>query len=558
MRRTKQNKRNSTCFLMLLCLMLMLFTTPGESRAQAGFNSSTNQSKPNIVIILADDLGFSDIGSYGSEIDTPNLDQLADSGLRMTGFYNTARCSPSRASLLTGLYPHQAGIGVLDGDFGIPEYQGYLNDQTVTMAEVLKEVDYSTYISGKWHVGNDEGRYPLDRGFDRYYGLIRGASNFYKNIDYHDPEQQREQTFLLDNEPHDIPATTEDMWKRNEGYHMTDAFTDYALEFLDRNGDDQPFFLYLPYTAPHWPLHAFPEDIEKYKDTYKVGWDSLKTLRYEKQIELGITDASTALAPNSDRVEPWDQAGERKEEWPHEMAIYAAMIDQMDRNIGRVIDKLKEMEEYENTLIIFLSDNGGCHTSPEFPHLDGEPGGPDSFPTYGYEGAEVSNVPFKMWKQYTHEGGIASPFIAHYPGMISPGVIDNQVSHIVDLMPTIVELTGARYPEERNGNKILPMQGESLLPVFQGKQLTRKEPLYFEHQGNRGLRHGNWKLVSDRSTLTWELYNMDEDPTELNDLSGEFPQITKDLIAQYEAWADKNNILPYPDLQEVIQEVYGD
>jgi arylsulfatase A-like enzyme len=537
----------------LSCLLFNLVSLT-EIRGQSSLNESTNDQKPNITIILADDLGFSDVGSYGSEIQTPNLDQLAKNGLRMTQFYNTARCSPTRASLLTGLYPHQAGISVLDGDWGIPEYQGYLSKHTVTLAEVLKDAGYSSYISGKWHVGNEEGHWPLDRGFERYYGLIDGASNFYNNIDYRDPEQVRSQTFLLDNEPYEIPVTTEEMWKRNEGYHMTDAFTDYALEFLNEHNSDNPFFLYLPYTAPHWPLHAFPRDIDKYQGLYEIGWDSLKTLRYEKQIELGITEPSTKLAPNSEMVVAWEDAHQqRKKEWPLEMALYAAMIDHMDQNIGRVIEKLKKMGQFENTLIIFLSDNGGCHTTPRFPYLDGEPGGPNSFPTYGYEGAEVSNVPFRMWKQFIHEGGIAGPFIAHYPKMISPGMIDRQVGHVIDFMPTILDLSGANYPDEWNGNIINPMQGISLLPVFKGERLIRNEPIYFEHQGNRGVRLGKWKLVSARFDLIWELYNVEKDPTELNDVGEEFPVVRQYLIDKYKVWADQNNVLPYHELQELMR-----
>lgn len=517
--------------------------------------NTQDKNRPNIVIILADDLGFADIGSYGAEINTPNLDRLADNGLRMTQFYSTARCSPSRASLLTGLYPHQAGISVLDGDWGIPEYQGYLSKNSVTLAEVLNDAGYNSYISGKWHVGKDEGHWPLDRGFERYYGLIDGASNFYKNIDYRDPDQIRGQTFLLDNQPYDIPATSEEQWRNNEGYHMTDAFTDYALKFLDYHDTDQPFFLYLPYTAPHWPLHAFPKDIDTYRGMYDVGWDSIKTLRYEKQIELGIIDPSTPLAPNSDWVDNWEDASEeRRKNWTREMELYSAMVDHMDQNIGRVIEKLKEIDQFENTLILFMSDNGACHTTPSFPWMDGEPGGPNSFPTYGYEGAEVGNVPFRMWKQFTHEGGIASPFIAHYPDLISPGILNREDSaHLIDLMPTIIDLAGARYPAERNGHSITPMAGISLVSIFEGGNITRNDPIYFEHQGNRAVRDGEWKLVSARFDLEWELYNVKADPTELHDLSESHPDILKYYIDKYNAWAEENNILPYPELQQLMR-----
>ncbi len=537
----------------ILLVILIVFVNIMLLNCQSSDQTSSQiEERPNILIILADDLGYSDIGAYGSEIDTPNLDKLAENGLRMTRFYNTARCSPSRASLLTGLYPHQAGVSILDGDLGVPEYQGHLSDRSVTLAEVLGETGYSSYLAGKWHVGREEGHWPLDRGFDRYYGLIEGSSNFYDNTDFRNPERHR--LFLKDREPYQVPVPTEEMWRKNEGYHMTDAFTDYAIEFLDEHDTSDPFFLYLSYTAPHWPLHAFPKDIEKYRGTYEMGWDSLRVLRYNKQIELGITGADTELSLTSDRVEAWEQADpERKEQWKLEMAIYSAMIDHMDRSIGRVIEQLKEMGEIDNTLILFLSDNGGCHTTPSVAHLDGEPGGPRSFPSYGYEGAEVSNVPFRLWKQFTHEGGIASPLIAHYPEMIGRGMIDEQVTHIIDIMPTIVELTGADYPDEINGKAIKPMQGESLLPVFRGESVDRGEPLYFEHSGNRGIRDGEWKLVSSRFDLTWELYNVEEDPTELNDVSEVFPDVRDELISKYELWAETNNVLSYPELEELRQ-----
>ncbi len=534
----------------LLMLFLDFWISNDENIVQAQSSADTEQF--NIVIILADDLGYSDIGAYGSEIATPNLDRLAENGLLMTRFYNTARCSPSRASLLTGLYPHQAGVSLLDSDYGVPGYHGSLTNHSATLSEVLAGSGYSSYISGKWHVGKEEGEWPLDRGFDRYYGLIEGSSNYYDNTDFRNPKRHR--LFLIDREPYQVPVPTEQMWRNNEGYHMTDAFTDYAIEFLDEHDSNDPFFLYLAYTAPHWPLHAFPKDIERYRGRYEMGWDSLRVLRYQKQIELRITDPDTELSPTSDRVEAWEQADpQRKEQWKLEMALYAAMIDHMDRSIGRVIQQLKAMGEFENTLILFLSDNGGCHTTPTVAHLDGELGGPRSFPSYGYEGAEVSNVPYRLWKQFIHEGGIASPLIAHYPKLIEPGRIDDQMAHIIDIMPTIVELSGATYPVERDGKAIQPMQGESLVSVFRGGEMPRRQPLYFEHSGNRGVRDGQWKLVSTRFDLQWELYNMKDDPTELNDVSGEHPEIKNRLIGLYETWAKENNVLSYPELEELRQ-----
>ncbi len=510
---------------------------------QRSVRASESDRRPNVLVILADDMGYSDLGCYGGEIQTPNLDALAAGGLRFTQFYNAARCCPTRAALLTGLYPHQAGVGGMVGNQGTPAYQGYLTDRSVTIAEVLKTAGYRTYMSGKWHVGDEKGHWPLDRGFERYFGLINGASNFYNNIYYRDPSKQL--TILRDDQPFEVPATSEQMWARNEGFYMTDAFTDHALEFLDEHDADKPFLLYLPYTAPHWPLHAFPEDIARYRGKYNVGWDRLRTRRYRKQIELGIVDVSVKLAETDEQVTVWkDASDEVRREFETEMAIYAAMIDRMDRNIGRVIDKLKQMDQYDDTLILFLSDNGGCHTTPVFKHLQGTPGGPNSFPCYGFMGAELSNVPFRKYKQFIHEGGISSPFIAHYPRLIKRGRIERQVGHLIDIMPTLVELCGACYPETRKGKRIKPMPGISLVPALKGGRLNRKDPLYWEHVGNRGVRIGDWKLVAAKPDLEWELYNLREDRTELNDLSEKFPEKKRQLIEVYEKWAKANGVKP--------------
>ncbi len=547
---TEMKKIQSAC-LALPCLLLLAACEVSES--------SEDPPRPNIIVILADDLGFSDLSSYGSEIDTPNLDRLAENGLRMTQFFNTGRCSPTRASLLTGLYPQQAGVGLLDGELGVPEYQGYLNENTVTLAEVLRDEGYKSYHAGKWHVGRERGRWPVDRGFDRYYGLLEGASSYYTNINYRDPDGEERLVFAEDNELIDLPPVTEEEWRRNEGYNMTDAFTDHALEFLEEHEEEDPFFLYLAYTAPHWPLHAFPKDIEKYEDAYDIGWDSLRSLRFENQRQLGLFDDHVMLPPTSDRVDSWEEVDEsRKAAWQEEMTLYAAVVHHMDREIGRVIDRLEERGVLDNTLIFFFSDNGGCHTTPQYDHLDGEPGGPNSFPTYGYEGAEVSNVPFRLWKQFSHHGGIAGPFIAHYPDMIRPGVINrDDIAHVIDLMPTFIELAGAAYPEERNGHTVTPMEGVSLVPVFEGEELERDGPLYFAHQGNRGIRSGDWKAVSARLDREWEFYNVAEDPTESNDLSAEFPERKQQLIDEYESWADEVNVLPWDELQTLIREYWA-
>jgi len=493
-----------------------------------------------------DDMGYSDLGCYGGEIHTPNLDSLAKNGVQFTQFYNAARCCPTRASLLTGLYPHQAGVGGMDNSEGVPSYQGFLNRRCVTIAEVLKTAGYRTYMSGKWHVGTQKGHWPRDRGFDRYFGLINGASNFFNKISYRDPDQ--EQTMLLDDQPFSVPPTSEAMWENNTGFYMTDAFTDYGLQFLDEHTQhtDSPFFLYLAYTAPHWPLHAFPEDIQKYKGHYAQGWDVLRKARYERQKEMGLFDESVALADLDEEVTRWEEASQAvKDEFEQEMEIYAAMIDRMDRNIGRVIRKLEQMQELDNTLILFVSDNGGCHTTPVFPHLQGTPGGPNSFPCYGFMGAELSNVPFRKYKQYIHEGGISTPMIVHYPKGIQGGQKQHQVGHVIDIMPTIVELCGADYPERRDGTAITPMQGISLTPAFRESHLQRAKPLYWEHVRNKGVRIGDWKLVAAKPDLQWELYDIKKDRAEIHDLSQQYPQKKEEMIAVWESWARSNLVKPF-------------
>lgn len=516
----------------------------GAAAASLGGISGVAETRSNVIVILADDLGFSDLGCYGGEIKTPHLDSLASGGVRFSQFYNTARCCPTRASLLTGLYPHQAGVGGMDNDEGVPSYQGYLNDRCLTIAEALKPAGYRTYCSGKWHVGRDKGRWPLDRGFDRYFGLIEGASNFYNNINYRNPETF--QTILLDNEKYDFEFTTEEMWKRNEGFYMTDAFTDFAIDFINEGQSADPFFLYLPYTAPHWPLHAFPEDYEPYLELYQAGWDRLRAERLERQLEMGLFEPGIRMASLSDKVPDWKDAPEAmREEFVLEMALYAGMITRMDANIGRVIDTLKQNGEFDNTLIMFVSDNGGCHTTPSFEWLQGAPGGPASFPCYGFMGAELSNTPFRKHKQFIHEGGIATPFIAHGPGVDSGGRWEHQPGHVIDIMPTVIDAGGADYPETRNGNEIIPLQGVSMAPAFHGETVSREAPIFWEHVRNKGLRDGDWKLVAAKPDLEWELYDLAEDRTEQSDLSEEFPEKRADLIETWEAWARENRVKPF-------------
>lgn len=499
--------------------------------------------KPNIVLILADDMGYSDIGCFGSEINTPNLDRLASQGLRMTHFYNASRSCPTRASMLTGLYQHQAGVGDMVSDLGYPSYQGYLNDKCVTLAEALKLNGYSTFMSGKWHVGGQPEVHPLRRGFDRFFGLIEGAGSYFKPIAYR--PNMKPVRWMLDNE---------NFFPPDSGFYFTDAVGDYAVEFLkERKQKDKPFFLYMAFTAPHWPLHALPEDIEKYRGKYMGGWDKLREERYNRMLSMGITDISVKLSPRDSRSPLWDTLpDEEKKKWDLRMAVYAAMIDRMDQNIGKLVSYLEKTGEINNTLIIFLSDNGGCHESTRsqaaFLKVKGETGTPDSFDAYEYPWANASNTPFRMFKHWVHEGGIATPFIAFYPTLIKPGQIYSGPAHIIDIMPTFTEIAGGRYPEEFNGKEILPMEGVTLVPAFKGKEIKRKSPLFWEHEGNRAVMDGEWKLVSaydngKKKFMEWELYNLKEDRSELNDLSEKFPEKKAEMIRAYEKWTQRVGVV---------------
>ncbi len=506
--------------------------------------------KPNIIVIMADDMGYSDIGCYGSEIETPHIDSIAAKGVRFTQMYNTARCCPTRASLLTGLYSHQAGIGRMVEDLGKPAYRGFLNENCVTMAEALRPAGYRTLMSGKWHVGEKRPHWPLDRGFDRYYGLISGASNYFSS----EPGRQ----MALDSEP---------VRPSGEDFYMTDAFTDHALRFMDDRGPGQPFLLYLAYTAPHWPLHAREADIRKYKDRYRMGWDQLRVERHRRMVRMGIVDEGWALPPRDPRSPAWSTVSDK--DWQaHRMAVYAAQIDRMDQNIGRILSKVRAMGEEENTLIAFLADNGGCAEgiAPDFRGLQGKvrtddgklvrygnvpsvwPGPGDTFASYGVEWATASNTPFRLHKQFVHEGGIATPLVAQWPaGIPARNKVVHQVGHVIDILPTCLDAAGQEYPNTHNGHTVTPVAGESLRPAFSGRAFTRKAPLFWEHIGNRAVRDGEWKLVA-RNQGPWELYNLRKDRSETNDLASKQPAEVTRLNSLYEAWAKRCGVLPMSEL----------
>jgi arylsulfatase len=518
-------------------------------------NAATDAPRPNVVIILADDMGFSDIGCYGSEIPTPHLDALAADGLRFSQFYNTARCSPTRAALLTGLHPHQAGMGTLAEDPGkrapagdAPGYQQYLNDRCLTLAEALKPAGYRAYMAGKWHLGyHGEEKWPRQRGFDRFYGIISGASSYFT------PKDPRGLT--LDNTPLATPA--------DPGYYTTDAFTDHALEFVRDHPSDTPFFLYLAFTAPHWPLHAREEDIAKFTGRYRAGWDRLRETRFARQQELGVVPPNARLSPRDDGARAWeDLSPQEQTQLDYRMAVYAAQVHRMDHNVGRVVALLRERGELENTLILFLSDNGGCAE----PYTDlgggafeaindpaaGGSGGRNASrggSSYGTGWANASNTPFRRYKSRLHQGGIATPLIAHWPAGLKtvPGSVTPAPGYLTDVAPTILELAGATYPSHRDGRELTPLVGRSLTPVFTTG--TRAEPEFFfwEQYRNKAVRQGSWKAVQtaeDEAAGKWELYDLASDPTELADLASVHPEILSTLTTAWHLWANSHQVLP--------------
>lgn len=536
---------------------------------------------PNIVLIMADDMGYSDIGCYGSEIKTPVLDQLAENGLRYTQFYNTSRCCPTRAALISGLYSHQTGMGLMEGDRGWPAYRGVINKRCVTIPEALKSAGYRSYMSGKWHLtrhkspNGDTSAWPMQRGFDRFYGTITGAGSFY------DPATLcRGNTYITpENDPVYQP----------ESFYYTDAINDNAVAFIaDHCGDDKvadkPFFLYVSHTSAHWPMHAPEADIAKYKGVYDQGYPATREARYRKAIEMGVIDKKWAMSKGLD----WE--GFQHKEWDIRcMEVYAAMTEVMDRGIGRIVDELKKQNLFNNTVVIYLQDNGGCAEGygrannshqkdrfkfkplgkdglqtkiwPPMQTRDGRfvrtgpetmPGAEDTFVAYGPGWANASNTPFRGYKHDPYEGGIGTPFIVSWPRGIPTqrnGSIVHDVSHLIDLMPTFVELGGATYPAEYEGNKIQPMEGVSLVPTLGGKAIKRQAPLGFEHHGNLGLRDGKWKIVSmyrRDQPRTWELYDMEADRTELNDLAKKMPGKLDAMVAAWQAWADRVGVQPWP------------
>jgi arylsulfatase A-like enzyme len=532
-----------------------------------GCNSRTNKQPPNIILIVADDLGFSDLGCYGGEIQTPNLDRLAKNGLRFTQFYNASRSCPTRASLLTGLYPHQAGIGHMTEDKGYPAYSGELTDKSPTIAEVLRKSGYLTFMTGKWHVtlnvkpSDPNCNRPLKRGFNHYFGTLPGSGSYW------DPAGLMEDDEFI---------------KADGDFYYTEKISEYACNCIkDASATESPFFLYVAYSAPHYPLHARDEVIRKYEDVYATGWDSIRSRRYRQLLKYGLIDPVWSLSERDQMSHPWDE--DTLKHWEaHRMSVFAAAVDHLDQGVGRIIRELESSREIENSVIIFFSDNGGTAEGHLYNTVErlGIPwvsslipdstrdnrlvksgdwpgehiGGPETYGGYGPEWSNVSNTPFRLFKSWVHEGGISSPLIVHWPaGFKARNELRQQVAHVIDIMPTILDITGATYPEEFNGYKTIPLEGISLLPFLSRNKICERT-LFWEHEGNKAIRKGDRKLVMENGgewnrnseyLNKWELYDMKNDRTETRNLARDEPGLVRELEMEWNNWAERCGVMPW-------------
>lgn len=529
-----------------LCFMLMVIIVMTSG---CSYEVSNEQLTPNIILIMADDMGFSDLGFMGSGIETPNLDKLAANGITYTQFYNTSRCCPTRASLMTGLYQHQTGMGWMTAaNLGTEGYTGDLNEHCVTIAQMLQERDYSCYMTGKWHITADKfmhpdsskHNWPLQRGFDKYYGHLSGGGGYYKP-----------KNLIHNNEWLSIP----------DNFYLTTAVSDSTVSFLRQHfesGNKNPLFTYVAYYAPHRPLHALQKDVAKYRGKFMKGWDKLREEKLQTLFEIGIADSTWQLTDRGEGVRAWDELSvDEQKIWDARMAVYAAQIDCMDQGIGQIIDVLETYNQLDNTLIVFLSDNGGC-AEPQEPSNKteltlaniGSLGHQYPMSSYEKPWANLSNVPFKMYKQYVHEGGIATPLIAHWPEKIkAKGELVRQVGHVIDIMPTFLEIADMEYPTQYDGHRLTSLAGKSLYPNFKGEAFERGA-IFFEHNGNTAVRQGDWKLVSKKNYTTpaskgiWELYNLATDRSEINNLAKINPDKVNELEQLWNKWAVENNVLP--------------
>ncbi len=566
--------------LLIAPLLATVWSHALAAAPQSAQQASARPSRPNVVLIMADDMGYSDIGCYGSEVRTPNLDRLAAGGVRFSQFYNTSRCGPTRAALLTGLYSHQAGIGLMTSDRGYDAYRGDLNRRCVTIAEALRPAGYRNYMAGKWHVtrhvapSGPKHNWPLQRGFDRFYGTVTGAGSFF------DP------TTLCRDNTYVTPEN--DAEYRPERFYYTDAISDQAVRFVREHGDthaDQPFFLYVAYTTAHWPMHALEDDIAKYDGAYDGGFEPIRAKRLQRAREMGLLADSW---PMSALPKPWSQTPNH--EWEaRNMEVYAAMIDRMDQGIGRIVAELERQGQLDDTVVFYLQDNGGCAEGmgrqsnadkirdktyeplgedglqpkiwPPMQTRDGRAvrtgpptpaGAEDTYIAYGRGWANVSNTPFRGYKHDAYEGGISTPFIVHWPTGLAAsrrGAIEHTPAHLIDVLPTVLAVARTPYPTRNGDQDVQPPEGIDLLPAARGGSVRRSAPLCFEHHGNLALRDGRWKIVSayrKSSPISWELYDMEQDRTECTDLAAEHPERVATMAAQWQAWATRAGVQPWP------------
>ncbi|MFP6668112.1 MAG: arylsulfatase [Pirellulales bacterium] len=480
--------------------------------------NALGKDRPNILLIMCDDMGWSDIGCYGGEVQTPNLDRLAAEGVRFTQFYNCAKCTTTRASIVTGLHPRRKG--------------GLLKTNMVTTGEVLAAAGYQTSLSGKWHLGRGDTTHPYRRGFSEYYGLLDGCCNFFDPT-IADPPYKGNRVRYFGQNDRRITTFPSD-------FYTTDAFTDHAIDQIRRAAKRKtPFFAHVCYTAPHYPLHAKPEDIKKYIGRFKMGWENMREQRFARQIEMGLVDPQVwKLSQGDPKTYDWKTANHDFEDL--RMSVYAAMIDSMDQNIGRLLETLKETGAAENTLVCFLSDNGGCAEEPggRDPKKR-RPGPKDDYVCVGPAWGWAQNAPFKRYKSWVHEGGICTPMIARWPGTVKPGTITEQPAHIIDFMATFIELAKTEYPVSVNGNEIIPLEGKSIVPILRGQSRQPHATLAWEWSGNRAIRQGDWKLVWDGRFKKWELYNLKTDRTETADLAADDTKRVQRMSADWFAWARK-------------------
>jgi len=571
-----------------------LILTGGAIMISPAMMLAQKTSHPNIVLILSDDMGFSDIEKFGGIIQTPNLNKLADSGLTFRQFYNTARSCPTRASLLTGLHPHQAGIGHMTNDLQIDGYRGDLSPNSVTIAEVLKSAGYKNYAIGKWHVTNQikkdgsNHNWPLQRGFDKYYGILIGAASYF------DPAALTRGNQFVSPE-----ADPEYKHPADESYYLTNALGDNAVQFIkehNKEAKDKPFFMYTAFTAAHWPMQVPEEYVKPYYGKFDKGWDILRKEKYERQLKQHIVDKKWVLSEDN-TVMSWDSVTDKKFE-TRCMEVYAGMISCLDQNIGKIVNELRQTGQLNNTIILFLQDNGACaeitgrerplyyRPLPEGAELkalapdelqtesqpwrtrDGTavkrgygvlPGGANTYIAYGKGWAHYSNTPFKEYKHWVHEGGISTPLIVQWPnGIEHKGEVRQTPGQLPDILATIVDISGAVYPKTYRGNDIIPYQGISLAPAFK-KDIVSDRYLFWEHENNKAIRQGDWKLVykftkydkyENVDTPTpyerWELYNLNDDRTETKNLASKYPDKVKQLADAWERIAWKSKVKPYP------------